>query len=156
MSAEIISHRYSDLVILIFFLAPILFHDIRDKKIPDVFVIPAIVIFTLKRIFERNSLIPLIFLQGLVGFTFFFILYLIFKGKIGLGDAKLSALLAIVLGLKGWLIALILASISGLIYGLIKIKVCAMKKDEKIPYAPFLIIGCIISIFLKDIFIEIW
>lgn len=156
MFNSIFLNRFLDLIILIIFLAPIVFYDIRGMRIPDVFIIPAILLFIVKQIFERSVPIPLIFLQGIGGFTFFFFLYVLFKRKLGLGDAKLSALLAIVLGFKCWLIALFIASSSGLIYGILKMKLCAAKKDQKIPYAPFLSIGGIISFFLKDILLCMW
>ena len=41
------------------------------------------------------------------------------KGKIGLGDAKLSAVMGLFLGIEGWLIAMFMASFFGLVAGAI-------------------------------------
>ena len=91
----------------------------------------------------------LLLLNCIIGFTFIFVLWFIFKGKIGLGDAKLSALLALVLDLNGWIIALFIASSTGLIYGVIWIKLRKKSRKEKIPFGPFLALGGISALLLQ-------
>ena len=73
-----------------------------------------------------------------------------------MGDAKLSALLSLVLGLKGWVLALLIASFTGLLFGILMIKSGKMKKNERIPFAPFLSVGSIAGFFLKDIMLFPW
>ena len=69
----------------------------------------------------------------------------------GLGDAKLSALIAVVLGLNKWIIAVFIASASGLILGLILIKLGKIDKKTRIPFGPFLAFGAVLSFLLKNL-----
>ena len=92
----------------------------------------------------------LLLLNGAIGFVFIFILWFFSRGKIGLGDAKLSAFMAVVLGFMGWITAIFLASLTGLIFGLVLIKIGRIDKKERIPFGPFLASGAIISFLVKD------
>ena len=94
-------------------------------------------------------------LDGVIGFIFIWLFWLISKGKIGRGDAKLSALISLFLGLWGWLLAIFVASFFGLLFVLIKVRCGKMTVKEGIPFAPFLILGGIASFFLKNYFFEI-
>ena len=51
--------------------------DIREKRIPDAVVLPAIALFVMKRAFDRSVSIPLTLLFGALGFGFFLLLYLL-------------------------------------------------------------------------------
>ena len=90
-------------------------------------------------------------LSGAAGFLFIFVLWFFSRGKIGLGDAKLSAFMAVVLGFIGWITAIFFASLTGLIFGLILIKLGKIDKKERIPFGPFLASGAILSFLIKDI-----
>jgi leader peptidase (prepilin peptidase)/N-methyltransferase len=145
MTMELFSNRWIELLVLMGFLVPISIEDIRFRRIPDALVLPAIGVFVLKRVVYGEDQVYLLLLYGSLGFVFILFLNILYKGKIGLGDGKLSALFAIVLGLKGWLLVLFIASSVGLIYGVLRMKLGGMKREEKIPYAPFLTLGGLVS-----------
>ena len=132
------------------FLVPIMVYDLRCMRIPDVLVLPAIGVFLVKRIICGEDQVLLLLLHGFAGFAFILFLNILSRGKIGLGDGKLSALFAIVFGFMGWLVALFIASIVGLIYGVLRMKFGGMSREEKIPYAPFLTLGGLVSFFVQN------
>jgi leader peptidase (prepilin peptidase)/N-methyltransferase len=78
-------------------------------------------------------------------------LWLITKGKgMGFGDVKFSLIMGVLLGLKGGLVALYLAFITGGIVGLILVLLKKKKLKSKIAFGPFLAIGTIIMLFFAD------
>jgi prepilin signal peptidase PulO-like enzyme (type II secretory pathway) len=156
MIQNIITNRWVELVVFTLVLIPIICTDIRKKRIPDVVVLPAIALFVTKRAFNGGVSIQRTVILGVAGYVFFLLLYLVFKGKIGLGDAKLSALIAVVVGFAGWILALFIASCTGLLYGFSKVKFSRMRIDERIPYAPFLALGGIVSFLLRDMALFRW
>jgi prepilin signal peptidase PulO-like enzyme (type II secretory pathway) len=94
-----------------------------------------------------------IYARCVIGYSYIYILCVLSKGKIGLGDAMISALIALVLGLKSWIWALIFASMFGIIYGAVLMKCKMLTIDSKIPYAPFLTLGCCLVLLLRNLLI---
>ncbi|MBN2534019.1 MAG: prepilin peptidase [Spirochaetales bacterium] len=136
------------------FLLPIVIHDIRKKRIPDIYTFPGCAsLFLLQVLFFHNYLI---FIDAAAGYGFIWLVWFFTGGKIGRGDAKLSALIATGLGLVGWVIALFWASFTGLITGVILIKMKKLKIKEEIPFAPFLAAGGVISFITKDLVMRLY
>jgi len=140
-----------DFSLLLVFLVPIVIWDIKEKRIPDIFVLPGIGVFFVKRVIEREVPFYMVLLTGCAGFVFIFVFFVISKGKIGLGDAKLSSLICLVLGFKLWIVALFIASFSGTIFALIFIAFRKMKWKTRLPFAPFFSFGSLIPFFLQDL-----
>jgi leader peptidase (prepilin peptidase)/N-methyltransferase len=130
-------------------LAPIVLYDVREKRIPDVFVLPAIGVFLVRRIIEKSTPIHLVLVTGAAGFSFIFLLFIFSGGKIGIGDAKLSALIALALGLQCWMCALFIASFTGAAFALAMIACGRMTRKERIPFAPFLALGALPLFFFR-------
>jgi len=87
-------------------------------------------------------------LAAFLGFLFFFGIVAISKEKwMGMGDAYVAILMGLVLGWPEMLLALFLAFSIGAIYGIMLIALKKKKMKSQIPFAPFLVIGTIISIF---------
>ncbi|KPJ84652.1 MAG: hypothetical protein AMS17_15950 [Spirochaetes bacterium DG_61] len=145
------SFDWIDFLLLLIFLIPIVIFDIKEKRIPDLFVLPGIGIFLIKRLIEREIPVYMVLINGVVGFAFIFLLFVFSKGKIGLGDAKLSALISLALGVKLWMIAIFIASFTGVLFALILIAFRKMKWKTRLPFAPFLSFGCLIPFFIKSL-----
>jgi leader peptidase (prepilin peptidase)/N-methyltransferase len=143
--------QWLELLILIGFLIPIVIHDMREKKIPDIYVIPCFCLLLLTRLLFRPEISLWFLLDIGIGFFFIWLLWFFTGGRIGLGDAKLSGLIALALGLAGWLFALFIASFTGLVTGLILLRMKKIKREEGIPFAPFLAAGGVVSFFIKDL-----
>jgi len=144
------TYIWIEFIVFLIFLIPIVVNDIRNHRIPDILIFTCLsVIIILRCIFKYNFSLSII-LELFIGFFFIWVLWFLTKGKIGLGDAKLSALMAMILGLANWFVAIFFASAIGSLFGLVKIWKSRMKTDEILPFAPFLAIGSIFSFFLGD------
>lgn len=121
--------------------------DFRRRIIPDVYLFPLMLIgivitnFFPYPITPGDGAIAAIFgyaITAIIGY-----LFEKFKPQsetpIGMGDIKLIATVGLWLGTTGLATSLIVACISGLIWG-------ARKKQKYIPFAPFLIFGGILSL----------
>jgi prepilin signal peptidase PulO-like enzyme (type II secretory pathway) len=144
-----IESRWIDLALFIAVLIPISIVDIKTRKIPDFLIIIGLVIFLVTKALLFKELSFWLILDTAVGFMSIFCLWFFTKGGIGLGDAKLSGLLGFVLGVYFWIIALLIASLAGLLTGVVLLAQKKMERQQGIPFAPFLAIGGIISYILK-------
>lgn len=73
------------------------------------------------------------------------ILSIITRGKMGGGDIKLMAAAGFLLGWQKILLALMIGSIFGAVTGIILIGLKIIKREQMIPFGPFLSIGIFIS-----------
>jgi prepilin signal peptidase PulO-like enzyme (type II secretory pathway) len=136
------------------FLLPIIFHDIRKKRIPDIYTYTGCSCLLLIRfLFFHNYLI---IIDATVSFGIIWLLCFFTRGKIGRGDAKLSAMIALGIGLFGWVVALFWASFTGLIISMVLLKTKKLKIKEEIPFAPFLAAGSVISFITKDLMMRLY
>ena len=138
------------------FLIPIVIHDIKNKKIPDIYVLPGYTCLLYIRFFIFYNYSPLVIIDGIAGFLVIWLVWYFSHGKIGRGDAKLSSFIAISLGLSGWLVALFFASVTGLIVAVVLLFLKKINRKQGIPFAPFLALGSIISFFTKDLFMRLY
>jgi len=130
------------------FLASILYYDIREKKIPDLLTFSGMLAILIVRLLQ-GYFSPWCLIDAFVGFSLIWLFFIFSKGRIGLGDAKLSAFISIIMGVWAWALAIFFASLSGLLFILVMIKFKKMTRKESIPFAPFLILGGIVSFLLK-------
>ncbi|MBN1409594.1 MAG: prepilin peptidase [Spirochaetales bacterium] len=131
-------------------LIPVAIIDAKEKRIPDIFIIAGFIVIIPVRLFLADEVSFWFLLDGIVGFLFFAAIWFVTRGKIGLGDAKLSALLACGIGLPGWILTVFLASLTGSVTGLFLMQIKKWDRTMGIPFAPFLGIGFVIAYFLKD------
>ncbi len=137
--------------LLFIFLFPVSALDIKHKQIPAVLISAAIVVFIFLGVTRDGVPDYQIYTACVIGYSYIYFLHVFSKGKIGLGDAKISALIALVLGLKLWIWALIFASMLGIMYGAVSVRLKKLELDSKIPYAPFLTLGCYLVLLLKNL-----
>lgn len=133
-------------------LVIITFIDIDHQIIPDIITLPGIPInflasFVLPSLTYKESLLGLLAGGGsllIVGWIY----YLIKKVEgMGGGDIKLLAMIGAILGWKGVIFTIFIASVIGTLAGIIII--IRTQKDMKVPvpFGPFLSIGAIAYIF---------
>ena len=70
------------------------------------------------------------------------------KGGMGGGDIKLFALIGLVLGLIPALLALVISSLLGILYGLMLVIKTKYLKGKFIPFGPFIALGAMIAYLL--------
>ncbi len=131
-------------------LVPIVWYcayvDIRTHKIPNNVTYPALIFFGgFQFLLQSDKTSMLIGLA--VGFLFFF-LPALFLGSnaIGVGDAKLGALMGVVLGWPGILLALIISQVSALLFVAPMLLTRRMTLKSKLPLGPFLALGYTVTL----------
>ena len=87
--------------------------------------------------------VALVFFVGV-----YFVAQLLFKREaMGFGDVKLGAIMGLLLGWKGFLLSILLATLSASIILLILKATTKTEKNVEYPFAPFLVFGCLIALF---------
>lgn len=99
---------------------------------------------------------PNVILSALAVFLFFFLLFLVTKGRgLGFGDVVYVLLMGFVLGFPKIILGLYIAFLSGAFISLILVIVGKKKmKGGTIPFGPFLVFGTIVSLFWGQMLIE--
>jgi leader peptidase (prepilin peptidase)/N-methyltransferase len=129
--------------------------DLSHQIIPDAITLPGIVI----GLFSAAFVLPLGFMDSmgglLVGGGILWGLawispYLFGKEGMGGGDIKMMAMVGAVLGWKPVLLAIMIGSLIGSIAGGGLIAARMMRRDQYLPFGPFLAIGSIIALFFHE------
>jgi len=145
------SMHYAVLVLFSVLLMLISFIDIEHMMIPDFLMLIGIGLGIAYSIFTGNlteSLIGICF-----GFLFMFILGLsaklvMKKEALGDGDIKFMVMLGANMGIERTLLSVLGASITGATVGILLILFEKLKKEDYIPFAPFLALGAVVSILI--------
>jgi leader peptidase (prepilin peptidase)/N-methyltransferase len=133
-------------LILFTFLSLFTWTDILDRVIPNPFVVLGMLIALFTNFFIGNLPYVDYILGGIVGFSVLALISLLSKGGMGGGDIKLFAMIGFFIGWKGVLLALVLSSFIGSLYGLV-IMVMQRKVERKmmIPFAPSILVGTVMA-----------
>lgn len=125
-----------ELIIAMLLVFSVVF-DLKYMILPDFSTYTLIVIGV---IFFHN------WLSGLGAGLFILGLYLITKGKgMGFGDVKLALFMGLFLGYPNILVAFYVAFILGAMVGIILIIFKIIKRQQPIPFGPFLVFGTAVS-----------
>ncbi|MEL3960663.1 prepilin peptidase [Lysinibacillus endophyticus] len=124
--------------------------DITYMLIPD-----KILLFFLPFLVLGRILSPLdnwwdSLLGAVVGFGILLLIAVISKGGMGGGDIKLFFLIGLVLGTANTLITLFLASVIGMIVGIIVLKVRGQGRKTPVPFGPSIALAAIIVYFYGE------
>ena len=76
--------------------------------------------------------------------------YLFGKEGMGGGDIKLLAMIGAFLGWKPALLTIMIGSLTGSIIGISLIALHIIKRDDYIPFGPFLVLGALLSLFFAQ------
>lgn len=144
-------------------------YDLRHQLIPNVIVVPAILLALVFILFEfvltlsgSVTQVGLFASQpesylvgGLVAGGFFFALSALSRGTwIGGGDIKLGALIGLLLGWPYVLVALILAYFIGTAYAITLLVTRQASWRTSVPFGPMLVMGFFIAAFYADVIIN--
>ncbi|XZF77965.1 prepilin peptidase [Bacillus sp. AL-1R] len=150
---------HKDLMItisIISLLIIIVVTDVNYMIIPNRILLFFLFIFSIERI-----LIPLdpwwSSIVGAIGaFAVLLLINVITRGGMGGGDIKLFSVLGIILGWELTFITFMLACFSGSIYGLVVILSGKLKRQNPIPFGPFIAIGGLVSSFYSENLLELY
>ena len=84
------------------------------KRIPDILLILAGLLLLLLRALQHSLQVNQ-FLGAAAGFLFFLGFWALTRQRLGFGDVKLSALVGFLVGPPGWVVAVFLASLGGIL-----------------------------------------
>lgn len=107
--------------------------------------IAGVLFIILQYILYKSNILDLA-LGGLAGAIVIGLIVFLTRGM-GEGDIEIAAVCGLFLGIKGILLGLFLAIILGGIIGIIVLALKLKKAKEKIAFGPFIVIGCLISMF---------
>jgi len=126
--------------------------DLSHKIIPNVITYPGIMI----GLISAATILPLGIVDGLVGALvgggILWLLawaspYLFGKEGMGMGDVKLLAMIGAFLGWKPALMTIMVGSFVGSVIGVTLLAMKLIKREDYIPFGPFLVFGALTSLF---------
>lgn len=129
--------------------------DLTHKIIPNVITLPGLAIGLL----GAATVLPVGFINALLGVAIgggiLWLLawlspYLFGKEGMGGGDIKLVAMVGSFLGWKPALLTIMIGSFAGSVIGISLIALRFMKRDDYIPFGPFLVLGALLSLFFTQ------
>lgn len=133
--------------------------DLTHKIIPNVITLPGIVVGLIGAATVLPVTLPNALLGAAVGGGILWTLawlspYLFGKEGMGGGDIKLMAMVGAFFGWKPALLTIMIGSLSGSVIGIALIAFRLLKRDEYIPFGPFLVFGALLSMFFSQPLIE--
>ncbi|HXV69385.1 MAG TPA: A24 family peptidase [Nitrospira sp.] len=126
--------------------------DLSHKIIPNTITFPGMAV----GIVSAATVLPLGLLNGVIGLVvgggILWLLawaspYLFGKEGMGGGDIKLLAMIGAFLGWKPALMTIMLGSLLGSLVGITLIAARVIKREDYIPFGPFLVCGAVVSLF---------
>lgn len=123
------------------FLIGISVYDMRRHRIPNVAVYPAILVALGVAFVRPDGPWWTFVLSGLGAAAFFIVLGTVSAGGMGMGDAKLAALIGLVAGWPAVVVAIFVAFALGAAAGLLLMAVGRLGRRDPLPFAPALAVG---------------
>jgi leader peptidase (prepilin peptidase)/N-methyltransferase len=123
--------------------------DLAARRLPNAITLPtAAAALVLRAIFHPSDLLE-VAIAGLAAFAVFYVLALLARGGLGMGDVKLAAMLGFVLGAE--VVAALAAGIfAGGLFALALVATRRATMRSTIAYGPFLAIGGMIAILFSS------
>jgi len=129
--------------------------DLTHKIIPNVVTLPGIVLgliggATVLPVGLINALLGVAVGGGILWALALASPYFFGKEGMGGGDIKLLAMIGAFLGWKPALLTIMIGSLTGSVIGISLIALRFMKREEYIPFGPFLVLGALLSMFFTQ------
>lgn len=125
----------------------LVYYDLKYKRVPNLINLFLFLLVIISKIMDGDIFPSL--LSGTVAFLTFLIINLITKGKMGIGDAKYTSIIALYFGYEFWLYSIIYCSIYAIIISISLYLLKKIQRDTKIPFIPFLFLGWITQFILS-------
>lgn len=138
--------------VLLSALLVVTFIDLDHQIIPDRITLPGIPLgmvcaATVLPIGVLNSLLGVLLGGGLLWFMAWLSPYLFGKEGMGGGDIKLLAMVGAFLGWEPVLVTVLVAASVGAVTGLFLIALKRLRRDQYLPFGPFLALGAVVAMF---------
>lgn len=129
--------------------------DLEHQIIPDRITLPGLAIglvaaATILPIGVVNAVAGVAVGGGLLWLLAWLSPYLFGKEGMGGGDIKLMGMVGAFLGWKPALLTIMLGAIAGSVLGITLIAIKRLRRDQYIPFGPFLALGAVVALFFAD------
>ncbi|MYL53353.1 prepilin peptidase [Pontibacillus yanchengensis] len=128
--------------------------DMKYMLIPDRILLFFLPIFILLRVLEPLQPWYSSILGAFIGAGLLALIIIVSRGGMGAGDMKLFGVLGIVLGVKATLLAFFLSTLFGALISGVLLALGVIKRQNPVPFGPYIILGSIVAYFFGDIIIE--
>ena len=150
-----VASRFAELLIFAACMAPVVYVDARERRIPDLWLLLAAASLLGLRLAAGSLALAqfagaacaAILLQGA---------RLAFGRRMGLGDVKLAALIGFLSGFPGCLVAVFLGSTGGVGYVLLRHAAAGVPADRSVAFGPFLVSGAVAAFLLQPLLEGLW
>mgnify|MGYP002509696209 CR=1 FL=1 len=146
------------LVSLVSFIFPMAAVDFRLQKIPNSLILSAIVfrivIFVAEIIVYRDNFFALLknyTLGAVIISGFFFLLMLVFKNSIGMGDVKLFFVMRFYQGIWGTINSVFFSLVASFVISVTLLITKRKGKKDTISFCPSILVGTVVGIMLSGI-----
>jgi len=129
--------------------------DLEHQIIPDTITLPGIAIglicaATVLPLALMDAVLGLVLGGGILWGLAIASPYLFGKEGMGGGDIKLLAMIGAFLGWKSTLLTIVIGALGGAVVGIALILLKIMRRDQYLPFGPFLVLGALISMFFHQ------
>lgn len=138
------------ILLLVSMLMILFVSDITYMLIPNKILLFFLPLFILMRIISPLTPWNDAIIGAIVGYVLIAIIILASKGGMGAGDMKLLGLLGIVLGWQQTLLTFFIAAFLGAVIGGCLMLLNKVKKQEPIPFGPYIALGALLSYFYGE------
>jgi len=135
---------YIPFLMRLFYLSVLLavsYVDLRERRIPNRIVVPAILVAVADALWRADVLSSLV--GGFSVVAFFAIPAFLGLPGIGIGDLKLAFCIGLILGWPNVTSAIMVATLSGAVVTILGSVLCHWDRHTAIPYGPFLALGAL-------------
>lgn len=122
----------------------LVYYDLKYYKVPNVVNLLLLLLVVAYKVYSKEYILDYL-LPGSIAFITLFLIYIFSKGKLGMGDIKYSSIMAAYFGYRFWIGSLLYASVTALIISIALLIIKKIKRDTRIPFMPFLVLGNIIN-----------
>jgi prepilin signal peptidase PulO-like enzyme (type II secretory pathway) len=147
--------RLFELLIFAACMAPVVYVDTRERRIPDLWLLLAAAGLLALRL--GRGMLALSHLAGAAAAVLLLLaVRLAFGPRLGLGDVKLAALIGFLLGFPGCLLAVFLGASGGTGFVLLRRAVAGVPHSRSVAFGPFLVSGAIAAFLLLPLLEAFW
>ncbi|MDN6327624.1 MAG: prepilin peptidase, partial [Alkalibacterium sp.] len=141
-------------LLLIAMIIPVTVSDIVYRRIPNRLLLFFSLLFVNYRLFYPLDPIWDSFIGAGFALVLVFLIILISKGGMGMGDLKYYTLFGFIFGLSHFLLLFFLSTLYGAIFGLIFAKIKKLGRKAKIPFGPFIGLAALTVFYFGDALIQ--
>ncbi len=131
------------------FLLAVAVIDFEHHRVLNIMLAPAAIVVVGISLLPGSLGLPSALLGGVVGFGIFFLLAIIGRGALGMGDVKLAGVIGMMLGYPDVMTALLAGALLGGVAAFALLATRRATRKTAIAYAPYLACGALLTIWLQ-------